>query len=186
MKKKVNSGNSSLLMSIVEIVIGVLLLINPVGLTSVIIIALGVAMAVMGIVQIIGYFRTDAQEASKGNKLSKGILFLVLGLFCAFKSGWFIATFPVITILYGILIMVAGVCKLQQAVDMVRVKQKYWFVALISAMLTLLFAALIIFNPFASTTVLWTFTGITLIIEAVLDIITYILAKKSSKNPDKK
>ena len=29
--KKVNSGNSSLLMSFVEILIGILLLINPVG-----------------------------------------------------------------------------------------------------------------------------------------------------------
>lgn len=177
--KRVNSGNSSLLMSIIEIVIGILLLINPVGFTSGIIVTLGIVLAIMGVGQIIGYFHTEAEEAASGGKLTKGILFTVFGLFCAFKSGWFIATFPVITILYGVLILVAGVSKLQKAIDMVRVKQNYWFVALISAALTLLFAVLIIFNPFASTAILWTFIGVTLIVEAVMDIITFIFARKS-------
>lgn len=177
--KKVNSGNASLTMSLVEILIGILLLINPVGFTSGIIVTFGIVLTVMGFCQIIKYFRTDAEEAASGGKLTKGILFAVLGLFCAFKSGWFIATFPVITVLYGVLILAAGVTKLQQAVDMARVKQPYWFVALISALLTLIFAILIIFNPFASTAVLWSFIGITLIVEAVMDVVTFIFAKKS-------
>ena len=177
--KKVNSGNSSLLMSIVEILVGILLLINPVGFTSGIIVAFGIVLAIMGIGQVIGYFCADAEEAAGSGKLTKGILFTVLGLFCAFRSEWFIATFPVITILYGVLILVTGVSKFQKAVDMVRVKQKYWFVALISAVLTLLFAILIIFNPFASTAFLWTFIGISLIVEAIMDVITFAFAKKS-------
>lgn len=177
--KKVNSGNFNLLMSLVEILIGILLLINPVGFTSGIIIALGIVLAVMGIGQIISYFRTDAEEAASGAKLTKGILFAVLGLFCTFRSGWFIATFPVIAILYGVLILVAGVSKLQKALDMLRVKQPYWFIALISAVLTLLFAVLIIFNPFASTAFLWTFIGVTLIVEAIMDVVTFFFAKKS-------
>lgn len=177
--KKVNSGKSSLLMSLIEIAIGVLLLIDPVGFTSVIFIVLGIVLAIMGIGQIIGYFRTDAEEAAIGGKLTKGILFAVLGAFCVFKSGWLIATFPAITILYGTLIFVTGVSKLQQAVDMVRVKQRYWFVALISALLTLLFAVFILVNPFASTAVLWTFIGIALIVEAVVDVVTFIFAKKA-------
>ena len=107
--KKIKLDTSNLLMSIIEIVIGILLLINPVGFTSGIIIALGIAMAVMGIGQIIGYFRTEAEEAAKSGKLTKGVLFTVFGLFCAFRSGWFIATFPVITILYGALILAVGV-----------------------------------------------------------------------------
>ena len=177
--KKSNSAMSSLFMSIVEIVLGILLLINPVGFTSGIIIILGVVLAIMGIGQTVQYFRADAEEAAKSGSLTKGILFTVLGIFCAFKSEWFIATFPVITIFYGILILVAGVSKLQIAVDMARAKQKYWFFALISAMLTLVFAVLIIINPFASTAFLWTFIGISLIVEAVIDVVTFIFAKKS-------
>jgi len=177
--KKIKLDTSNLLMSIIEIVIGILLLINPVGFTSGIIIALGIAMAVMGIGQIIGYFRTEAEEAAKSGKLTKGILFTVFGLFCTFRSGWFIATFPVITILYGALILAVGVSKLQKSIDMFRTKRDYWFVALIGAILTLLFAILIIANPFASTAILWTFIGVTLIVEAVMDIVTFIFEKKS-------
>lgn len=177
--KKTISGNSNLFMSVVEIVIGILLLINPVGFTSGIIVAFGIVMMLMGVGQIIKYFATEAEEAAEGGKLARGILFAVLGGFCAFKSGWFIATFPVITILYGVLILVAGVSKLQKAVDMARVKQNYWFIALIGALLTLVFAILILANPFASTAVLWSFIGITLIVEAVMDVVTFIFAKKS-------
>ncbi len=176
--KKVNSGISSLFMSVVEIIIGILLLINPVGFTSGIIVTLGIVLAIIGLAQIVQYFRSDTKEAAVSGKLTKGILFTAFGLFCAFKSGWFLAAFPVITILYGVLILVTGVSKLQMAVDMVRVKQKYWFVMLISAILTLLFAILIITNPFASTAFLWTFIGISLIVEAVMDIITFIFARK--------
>lgn len=177
--KTVNSDNSSLLMSLVEILVGILLLINPIGFTSGIIVMLGIVLTIMGIRQIINYFRTDAEEAVNGGKLTKGILFTVLGLFCTFRFSWFIATFPVLTLLYGVLIFVAGVSKLQKAVDMARVKQPYWFIALIGALLTLVFSILIICNPFASTAVLWTFIGVTLLVEAVIDVLTFIFAKKS-------
>ena len=33
------------------------------------------------------------------------------GAFCAFNSRWFIATFPVITLIYGVIILVAGIRK---------------------------------------------------------------------------
>ncbi len=177
--KKINSGFSSLGMSLIEIVIGILLLINPIGFTSGIIITFGIAMTIMGIAKIIMYFKTSAEEAAQKGSLATGIIFAVVGLFCTFRSDWFIATFPVITVLYGVLILMAGIVKIQKAVDMVRVRQNYWFVALISAILTLIFALLIIFNPFASTAVLWTFIGISLIVEAVMDVLTFIFSRKS-------
>lgn len=74
--------------------------------------------------------------------------------------------------------LVFGISKFQWAIDMLRQKQKFWFVALIGAALTLVFAILILINPFASTTVLWTFIAITLIVEAVVDIVAYILGRK--------
>ena len=58
---------------------------------------------------------------------------------------------------------------------MVRAKEKKWFLPIISAILSIACAAVILANPFASTTVLWMFTGITLIAEAILDIVTLIV-----------
>ncbi len=169
---------SSLLMSIVEILIGILLLIDPVGFTSGIIVCGGIVLTLMGVVSTVKYFFTKAEDAAKSGNLSKGILLTVLGLFCAFKSTWFLVTFPVITLLYGVIILVMGIAKLENAVNMLRLKHSYWFVALIGAVLSLIFAVLILMNPFASTTVLWSFIGISLLVEAVADIFAYFFARK--------
>lgn len=84
--KKTKSSFTSLGMSLLEIVLGILLLIDPVGFTSGIIIAFGIVMVVVGIIKIIQYFRTDAEEAAQKGTLAIGILYASVGLFCAFHS----------------------------------------------------------------------------------------------------
>ena len=101
-----------------------------------------------------------------------------------FRSNWFIVTFPLLTVIYGVLTLLGGINKVPWAIDMLRAKQKYWFVAIISAGLTLVFSALILANPFASTAVLWTFIAVTLIVEAVIDIVAFILGRKSFDQAD--
>jgi len=82
------------------------------------------------------------------------------------------------TVFYGVLILVSGISKVQWAVDMLRQKQKYWFIALIGAVLSLVFAVLVLANPFSSTVVLWTFIAVSLIIEAIVDILAFIFGRK--------
>ena len=168
----------NLLTCIFELLIGILLLINPVGFTSGIIIAFGLFLTAAGIISAIQYFRTDAEAASKENGLAKGIIFALFGLFCVFRSEWFLGAFPLLTILYGILMLVCGICKIQWTADMLRAKRQYWYIACISAAVTVACAVLILINPFAAATALWIFTGITMIVEAVLDIVTFIFGKK--------
>lgn len=54
-----------------------------------------------------------------------------VGLFCVFRSGWFIAAFPALTQLYGVMALMCSFSKIQWAVDLLRRKHPYWFVALI-------------------------------------------------------
>lgn len=171
-------STSNLLMCIAELLVGILLLINPIGFTSGIIITLGIILALNGLHCCIRYFREDPEEAAEQGSLVKGLIFLITGLFCAFKSEWFFATFPVLTVIYGVVTLMTGIRKIQWAFDMLRQKQKYWFVALIGAVLTLTFAILILCNPFSTTAILWTFIAVSLIVEAVVDILTYIFGKK--------
>lgn len=170
--------NSNLFTCIAELIIGVLLLINPVGFTRGIIIALGVPMALRGIGFIISYIREKPEAASKGNLLAKGLLTSCCGLFCIFRSKWFIVAFPVLTMLYGVITLVTAFGKLQWTCDLLRLKHKYWFIALISAILTLMLAILILTNPFSSTAVLWVFIGVSMIVEAAADAVTLVFEKK--------
>ena len=175
---KINRSTGNLLTCIFEILVGILLLIDPVGFTSGIIVAFGIVLAVIGAISLFRYFREDAETASQESGLAKGIIFAIFGLFCAFKSEWFMVTFPLLTVLYGILTLVSGVSKVQWAVDMLRAKQKYWFVEVISAVLTIICAILILTNPFTSTAFLWTFIGVSMIVEAVVDVIAFFLGRK--------
>ena len=55
-------------MSLVEFIIGILLLLNPVGFTSGIIATFGVVLMIMGISSIIKYFRTEPEEAAVNSR----------------------------------------------------------------------------------------------------------------------
>lgn len=180
MKDKIIASSANFIMFISEIVLGILLLVNPIGFTSGIIITLGVVMVCLGIGNIIRYFRKAPEVAAEKNDFAKGLIFILFGAFCVLKSQWFIATFPLLTVLYGILTLIMGISKIQQAVDMLRLNRKYWLIAVTNAVVTIIFSALILSNPFASTAILWTFIGVTLIIEAVIDLLTVIFGREQA------
>ncbi len=169
---------SNLIMSLCEVVIGILLLVSPIKFTSIVIIALGIIMVIRGVISVISYFRVSPEEAAKEQNLAIGLILLVIGLFCMLRSEWFIVTFPVLAIIYGVIILLTGIMKIQWVADCIRM-QKPWLFMLISAILSLVIAVIIISNPFSSTVVLWTFTGVSLIIEAVVDVIAVIFGNRN-------
>lgn len=171
---------SIILLGAAEIVLGILLLVNPVGLAKFIIAVLGVILAAIGAVNVIGYFRTPPFEASMKKSLTIGILAILLGVWCIFNGEWFIAIFPLLTTLYGIITLVSGIVKIQWTVDMIRMKIERWGLMAVSAVLTVAVSAIILLQPFSTAAVLWMFIGISLIVEAVFDIIAAILKKTDS------
>ena len=168
-------------MCIFELLVGILLLINPVNFTSGIIIALGVLLLPIGIIEIMVYFRLEPLEAAKRQSLTKGLVVILAGLFCIFKTNWFIVTFPLLTIMYGVIILLMGVAKIQWAVDMLRMKKQNLFLAAIASVLCMAIAIIILMSPFESTLFFWRFIAISLILEAVLDILALVFARKKKE-----
>ncbi len=173
---------TGVLMSIVELIIGILLLIDPAGFTSGIIVVFGISLMICGLVNTVKYFRGQPEEAAGEQLLAKGLAQLLAGAFCAFCSGWFIAVFPVLTMIYGVVILFAGLTKIQWTVDMLRLKRKRWFLAMISASISVVCGLVIILSPFRTTAVLWMFTGISLIVEAVFDILAAVFGNKQEES----
>lgn len=182
--KTIKENVSGILVCMFELVVGILLLISPINFTSGIIVAAGVGLLVLGLGSVIKYFRTDPVEAAQEQILVKGLVALLVGGFCAFKSEWFVATFPILTLIYGVAILIAGLGKIQWTVDMLRLKKSKWHLSAISAVISIVCSLVIITRPFRSTTVLWVFTGISLIVEAVFDVATLCFDMKEKEKAD--
>lgn len=171
----------AIMICLFELVVGVLLLINPIGFTSWIIMGAGIIMAIFGAVETVKYFLSGTKNNGTRHSLTKGILLLIFGLFCTLKTEWFIITFPILTVLYGIITLITGVEKIQLTVEMIRRKNNKWPWAAVGALLSVACAVVILTSPFSTTAVLWMFTGITLISEGILDILGMIFGDKASK-----
>lgn len=167
-----------ILLCLFEALIGVLLVVDPIGFTSGIIIAFGIGLVFAGLICVIGYFRSDPMEAALKGELVKGLSMLLAGGFCVLQPTWFIAAFPLLTILYGVVIVIAGLCKVQWAIDALRLKTGRWFLPAISAAVSIICGFLVLSNPFETTLILWMFTGISLIVEAALDVVVLLFARK--------
>lgn len=170
---------SRIVLALCEVGIGIILLVNPIGFTTGIITFLGILLLIGGIISIVQYFRAVPEVAALEQKLARGLLMAMIGLFCIFNSGWFITVFPLLSVIYGIVTLITGIVKIQWTVDMVRMKAEKWFWVGINAALTIVCAIIIICNPFSSAAVLWVFVAVTLIVEAVLDLIAAFFAKTS-------
>lgn len=178
--KSIKENLNGFIVCLFEIVAGILLLVKPIGFTSGIIITAGILLCFFGMKSVIKYFRTDIREAVKSQQLFKGMVFLIIGLFCIIKSDWFVATFPLLTVLYGIAILLAALIKLQITANLIRLKIKRWYISAIGTVASAVCAVIILLDPFSSTAVLWSFTGITLIIEAFVDVISLFVNGKES------
>ena len=176
----IKKNGSAIAAGLVELLIGILLFVDPEGFTSGILIAVGAILLLRGVVCLIRYFRTEPVQAALEQNFSRGLIMILLGCILALRTEQVMGLFPLLAQLYGIAILVVGVVKLQQGVDLLRLKSRFWFLAGINALLAIVFGAVILGNPFASTIVLWRVSAISLIVEAVLDIAVLFLSRSSA------
>lgn len=177
-------NSNVILVSLLEAVIGILLLVDPVRFTTAIIFVFGIVLLVGGVLSVIRYFRADPVSASVSGDMVKGLVMLLAGAFLAIRPSWLITTFPVLMILYGIVILVGGLYKAQWFIDALRLKAGKWLFHLINAAVSIVCGFVILANPFASTVVMWMFIGISLVVEAALDVVALIIKGRGAANPD--
>ena len=174
----VKKNGGAIVAGLVELLIGILLFVDPVGFTSGILKAVGGILLLCGVICLLRYFNTDPVQAALEQNFSKGLIMILLGAILALQTQQVMALFPLLAQLYGIAILIVGVVKLQQGVDLLRLKARFWFLAGVNALLAIVFAAVILSNPFASTVVLWRLAAVSLIAEAVLDVVVLIMTGK--------
>ena len=175
----------ALLTAVVLTVTGILLLVDPAAWSVAIIRIVGILFVVLGVLDLVKYFRTAPVIAAKGTAFCSGVTMITAGALLVFGSGWFISAFPLLAMLYGLFQVLIGFRKLQKMTDALRMEHPLWYLYAVSAGLTLLFGFIVVFNPDMKFTNIWSFTGVTLIVEGVFDaaalIVGYIRAEKKDQ-----
>lgn len=167
----------SLMLAVGEMLLGILLLINPVGLTSFVIIALGVLLLLLSALHLFRYIRLPKEEAAQTWKLATGAGLLAVGIAIVANQPWMVEMLGTLTTLYGIIMLSATFMKLQISVDALRGKHRFWYLMAISFVATAVLSTLLFIGSLAESAV-WVVTGIALIVLAVLDAVYFILGRR--------
>lgn len=174
---------SGMVMSIVEILVGVLLIIDPIAFTSGTIIALGAILMFASVICIFKYFHADIEEAMPNQMLFKGLILLTSGSFFVFGNSYLVEKFELLNAFYGVVILLIGLYKVQKTVDTLRLQKEKWQYSAVSALITVVCAAVILFNPFSEKAI-WIFIGISFIVEAIIDAVAVLFGDKDNVDPD--
>lgn len=137
-----------LITSIVYIVIGLLLIIWPDAARQIVIYAIGAAALLYGGYRIVDFFvRKEHLSGTIQIGVALGIACLLLGLFLIFKVNVVVALLAAII---GVSVIVDSVLRLQLSLNLRHAGARNWLFLLVTALVTLAFGILLLFNPFTA------------------------------------
>lgn len=153
--------------AILCILLGIVLVIWPDLSIQIVCISVGAVLLIGGGVRLAVYFTMKDGSVYAQLNLIMGIILAVVGIWILLQPDKVLAIIPVIV---GIVIVLHGVNNLQQALALFKEKYDKWWVALILAILTIGFGALLIFRPFEALEKAVMLIGIILIYDGVSDL----------------
>ena len=169
---------SYLVMSSLFCALGVVLMIWPeVSVTTIGVIS-GVMLLVLGLVKLLGYFSRDLYRLAFQYDLALGVLLVVLGCVILASPD---RAMSFLCLVLGIAVMCEGLFKLQMALDAHRFGLRTWWLVLTTAILTGLIGAALTFRPSVGAQALTVLTGVSLLAEGVVNLVTALCAVKIIK-----
>ncbi|MDE7082986.1 MAG: DUF308 domain-containing protein [Clostridia bacterium] len=164
--------------AIALIVIGLMFIIFRDTSLEVICYVAGALIMLWGALCLFTFFATGMGKADAGD-LALGLTLVIIALILFIKP-WVIT--GIITVLFGIALIVDGAVKLQQFVAMNRLKIKSRWAVLAFAVVALVLGILIVFDPFGNTIMI--FAGISLIVAGVMDMVAIGFVKDLKARPE--
>ena len=159
-------------------IIGLLLLIWPAVSGSIICYLIGGALCVFGLFCIITYFNKSVEEGIVQRSFVKGLATLVGGIVLIVRPEILVAILP---ILFGCILVIGGIYKLQTALDLMRLGYQHWYISAIAAVIMCVIGVISIINPFGALFALMRFIGIGLMLEGISDVAAAMTLSKKRK-----
>lgn len=156
------------------IVAGVLITVFHSVALDIVCIALGCVLAVIGLINIIKYFRTPMDT---NFNLLTGLIFAALGITIIIDPA---SLLDLVAVAFGIIILYHGIVNLQSALLLKKLNYKFWYLALIFALVTVFAGVLLITLKNQIIKDIALISGIILIVEGALNTWTAVKVKKSN------
>ena len=170
---------SSLLIPIVfYLVFGVLLVWLKARTLSIAAYVLAALMVVYGVYETISYVRAPVIRKITESRLAIGLILILAGALLAFNPGILKDLFP---FAWGISLLFGGFLKIQYAFDQFTLNVKRWWIMLVFAAFSILIGTLALARPAFLGVNQEVIVGVFLIVEAVLDVIVFVLINNALK-----
>ena len=124
----------------------------------------GGGLLVVGCVRIVSYFQRGISALWHRYEYPLGLLDALLGIYFLSRPANVLLLLPVIV---GIAIVVDSVFKLQTALELRQMGVTRWVSMLVLAIVSIVFAILLLRNPFEGTMTLMVYLGLTLVIDSI-------------------
>lgn len=167
-----------ILQALAYAVLGIVLVVWPETSAITICYAVGAVLVVLGLTYIISYFVQNHHGFIGTSTLSHGLLLFVIGLVVLLRVRDVLQALP---FLFGILLLVDSVFKVQAAFDLRHMCSRYWQVPLGIGLATAILGAVLIWNPFKAVAALNIFIGVCLLLDVACNCASSILVARGTR-----
>lgn len=157
----------ALLKGLLYIVLGVTALVVSDQMVIALGYLIGVVLILAGGLSMIQYLLRDARQNYYHNDFLYGLLGIILGGIMLYKVETIISLVP---FMLGLLVLLSGISKLQDVIDMKRMDCGNWIGMLILAIINLILGVVLILNPFDAAVVMFKVLGVGLVISGLTDV----------------
>ena len=159
-----------------EVYAGAFLLIDPITFTNNAIIVFGIVMLIAGLIGLIRALKASSNRRPNTMQLVASILDLIIGFVCVAYSPFVLAHIPDFVKICGVIMVIFGIYKLRHYALLNDLHVPHAWILLVSAILTIVLGIIVFLNPFTTTDMIWTWTGIFLICEGAADLATLLFS----------
>ncbi|MBR1534835.1 MAG: DUF308 domain-containing protein [Ruminococcus sp.] len=173
----------TILIILLEMVIGVLLIVDAEKLTVAVFTLFGIALLILALVMLVRYLRARKEEEESVFTLITAIFAFIVGLVLAVGASMLVEVgAKLYAIFYGAVMIVNGVMKIGEYISLKKQGAAASGLRIVSGILSIVLGVVaIVFNDLALATI-GIIIGVTLLVEAVLDIATLVMAHRLNKS----
>ncbi len=171
---------SSYAVSVVYIIVGLIMLLNPNFISDAVNYVIGVLVIIYGVIYTISVYQKRETEMYGKFDLMAGIICISFGLFLILNPDVLVSLIPFCA---GVVLFMDAISFIINSIALKKLGCKTWVVNLVVGLIFLAFSIFIVIKAKDISTLLIRFIGSFLIVDALLDFFTVLRFKAKEKKP---